>query len=105
MNSIIQEQEQKCDELKKACLTAQREWEDDTSALANMGQQYDDILEWSAVYDHVTMPAKKVIVSHIIERVDVFRGYRLKLQLTLSVEQFLRGLDCMPIEEKYGKPA
>ncbi|WP_236757217.1 recombinase family protein [Acutalibacter muris] len=105
LNSIIQEQEQKCDELKKACLTAQREWEDDTSALANMGQQYDDILEWSAVYDHVTMPAKKVIVSHIIERVDVFRGYRLKLQLNLSVEQFLRGLDCMPIEEKYGKPA
>lgn len=41
------------------------------------------------------------IVSHIIERVDVYRGYQLKLKLNLSVEQFLSGLDCMPIVEMF----
>lgn len=61
-----------------------------------MSRQYDDILEWSAAYDHVTFPAKKVIVSHIIERVDVYRGYQLNIKLNLSVEQFLSGLDCTP---------
>ena len=96
LNSVIGEQETKCGELRKACILAQQELDDNDSALANMGQRYDDILEWSAVYDHVTIPAKKIIVAHIIERVDVCRGYQLHLKLNLSVEQFLCGLDCMP---------
>ena len=96
LNSVIGEQESKCGELRKACILAQQELDDNDSALANMGQRYDDILEWSAVYDHVAIPAKKIIVAHIIERVDVCRGYQLHLKLNLSVEQFLCGLDCMP---------
>ncbi|WP_322202849.1 recombinase family protein [Acutalibacter intestini] len=96
LNSVIGEQETKCGELRKVCILAQQELDDNDSALANMGQRYDDILEWSAVYDHVTIPAKKIIVAHIIERADVCRGYQLHLKLNLSVEQFLCGLDCMP---------
>ena len=99
LNSVIQEQEAKCSELKRTIEIAQQELDDDQSTLASMGQQYDDILEWSTAYDHVTIPAKKVIVSHIIERVDVHRGYQLHIKLNLSVEQFLSGLGCMPAVE------
>ncbi len=38
------------------------------------------------------MAAKKMIVSHLIERVDVFRGYKLKIRLNISIEQFFNGL-------------
>ena len=58
-----------------------------------MSRQYDDLLEWSAAYQNATMPAKKMIVSHLIERVDVFRGYKLKIKLNITVEQFLNGLN------------
>ena len=33
-----------------------------------------------------------MIVSHLIERVDVFRGYKLKIKLNISIEQFFDGL-------------
>ena len=96
LNSVIQEQEAKCGELKRAIEIVQQELDDNKFTLDRMSRQYDDILEWSAAYDHVTFPAKKVIVSHIIERVDVYRGYQLNIKLNLSVEQFLSGLDCTP---------
>lgn len=38
------------------------------------------------------MAAKKMIVSHLIERVDVFKGYKLKIKLNISVGQFFGGL-------------
>lgn len=50
LNSVIGEQESKCGELRKACILAQQELDDNDSALASMGQRYDDILEWSAVW-------------------------------------------------------
>lgn len=70
-----------------------------------MSQQYDDILEWSAAYEQASMSVKKVIFSHIIERIDVFRGYKLNLKLNISIEQFLEGLDYLPLEERYSTSA
>ena len=34
-----------------------------------------------------------MIVAQLIERVDVFRGYELKIKFAINVEQFLIGLD------------
>ena len=56
-------------------------------------QQYDDLLEWSAAYETASISAKKVIVARMIESVDVYRGYQLKLKLNISVEQFLVSLE------------
>lgn len=58
-----------------------------------VGHQYDDLLKWSTAFEIASMSAKKVIVSRMIERVDVYRDYRLKLKLSLSLEQFLVNLD------------
>lgn len=95
LNGVIQEQEKKCRELRDILATSEQEVSENESRLSVMGQQYDDLLEWAAVYDSASMSAKKMIVSHIIERVDVYRGYELKLKLNISVEQFLGNLDGM----------
>lgn len=95
LNGVIQEQEKKCRELRDALATSEQEVSENESRLSVMGRQYDDLLEWAAVYDSASMSAKKMIVSHIIQRVDVFRGYELKLTLNISVEQFLGNLDGM----------
>ena len=95
LNGVIQEQEKKCRELRETLANSEHEVSDSESRLSLMGRQYDDLLEWAAVYESASMSAKKMIVSHIIERVDVFRGYELKLTLNISVEQFLGSLDGM----------
>lgn len=92
LNSVIQEKERECEQLKEAYHKADMEIKNAASQLTRMGNQYDELLEWSSAYQSATMSAKKMIVSHLIDRVDVFRGYKLKITLNISIEQFFNGL-------------
>ena len=72
---------------------AEKDYAESDSQIEVRSQQYDDLLEWSAAYETASISAKKVIVARMIERVDVYRGYQLKLKLNISVEQFLVSLE------------
>ena len=93
LSEVIQEQEQRCSELRGKVYAARKELEDGETAITSMSERYDDLLKWSAAYDTASMSAKKMIVSRMIDRVDVYRGYQLKLKLNISVEQFLVRLE------------
>lgn len=95
LNNIIGEKEQECSRLKEAYRKADQDLKNAANQLTKMGEQYDELLEWSSAYKNAPMAAKKMIVSHLIERVDVFRGYKLKIKLNISIEQFLDGLSEM----------
>lgn len=93
LNNVIQEQSQRCEELRTALNEAEKDYAESDSQLEVRSQQYDDLLEWSAAYETASISAKKVIVARMIERVDVYRDYKLKLKLNISVEQFLVSLE------------
>ena len=97
LNSVIQEQSQRCEELRNALTEAEKDYAESDSQIEVRSQQYDDLLEWSAAYETASISAKKVIVARMIERVDVYRGYQLKLKLNISVEQFLVSLENIKI--------
>lgn len=100
LNNVIQEQSQRCEELRTALNEAEKDYAESDSQLEVRSQQYDDLLEWSAAYETASMSAKKVIVARMIERVDVYRGYQLKLKLNISVEQFLVSLENIKTPEQ-----
>lgn len=93
LSSIISEKQRECNQLQEAYRKADQELKSAASQLTKMEEQYDELLEWSSAYQNATMAAKKMIVSHLIERVDVFRGYKLKIKLNISFEQFFDGLN------------
>ena len=97
LNSVIQEQSQRCEELRNALNEAEKDYAESDSQIEVRSQQYDDLLEWSAAYETASISAKKVIVARMIERVDAYRGYQLKLKLNISVEQFLVSLENIKI--------
>ena len=39
------------------------------------------------------MEVKKMITSYIIKRVNVFKDYKLNIELNLDIQQFLNGID------------
>ncbi len=45
------------------------------------------------------MEVKKMITSYIIKRVNVFKDYKLDIELNLDIQQFLNGIDSIT-EEK-----
>lgn len=93
LNAAIEEQAKKCAELKTAIAQTEAELSAGQNHTVEIVNQYDNLLDWATAYDTASMSAKKVIAAHMIERVEVFRGYRLNIKLNISVEQFLSGLD------------
>lgn len=90
---LIQETEQKCAELKAVYDTAQEEVEESETIMQDLRVKYNQLIEWSNIYESADTAIRKMIVAQLIERVDVFKGYELKIKFTISVEQFLIGLD------------
>ena len=62
-----------------------------------LNAQYDDIISWADMYDSASMESKKMIVSCLIRRVEVYRNYRLHIDFNIDFEQFSAGLDISAI--------
>lgn len=57
------------------------------------GERFDRIISWAELYDNASIEAKKMIVNSMITRIDVFRGYKLKVEFAFDIRQFFEGLD------------
>jgi len=93
LSSLVQETEHKCVALKQAYEEAQYSVDENEKFLQELENKYNQFIAWSNIYDTANMETRKMIVAQVIERVEVFRGYELKMKFTISVQQFLIGLD------------
>ena len=93
LGGMIKEQEAKYAEQQTALEAAQKEAENTALVMQEMSAQYNQFVEWAYVYDTASMETRKMIVAQLFERIEVYRDYKLKIKFTISVEQFLQGLD------------
>ena len=105
LGEMITEAETKCRELQESMEAAQAAYDEGKTVLASLNAQYDEIISWSELYDTASIEAKKMIVSSLIRRVDVYRGYKLHIELTIDFEQFCRGLNFEAVAEQTKRPA
>ena len=87
----------KCLEVQHTMETAQAAYDEGQAMLDALNAQYDDIISWSDMYDSASMESKKMIVSCLIRRVEVYRDYRLHIDFNIDFEQFSAGLDISAI--------
>ena len=76
---------------------AQAAYDEGQAMLDVLNAQYDDIISWAEMYDSASMESKKMIVSCLIRRVEVYRDYRLHIDFNIDFEQFSVGLDISAI--------
>ena len=76
---------------------AQVAYDEGQAMLETLNAQYDDIISWADMYDSASMESKKMIVSCLIRRVEVYRDYRLHIDFNIDFEQFSAGLDISAI--------
>ena len=93
LSSLVKETEQKCVQLQETYQKAQAEVDKSDILMDELRATYNQFIGWSNIYDTANIQTKKMIVCQLIERVDVFRGYELKIKFSISVEQFILGLD------------
>ena len=51
--------------------------------------QIDELLSWAECFDKADIGTKHLIVSRLIERVDVSTGYKVHIKFKISLKQFL----------------
>ena len=105
LGAMVTEAETKCRELQESMEAAQTAYDEGKNVLASLNAQYDEIISWSELYDTASIEAKKMIVSSLIRRVDVYRGYKLHIEFTIDFEQFCCGLDFEAVAEQTKRPA
>lgn len=93
LGTMVSEGETKCAELLEQYEAAKTAYEEGKSVMASLDAQYEDICSWADLYDTASMEAKKMIVSCLIKRVEVSRGYKLHIDFNIDFAQFSQGLD------------
>lgn len=93
LKSAILSQEQKWQSLCQTLKAAEDDLNNSENQASSISEKYTDLLQWADLYDNADIAAKKMIVSHIIDRVDVFRGYEMQIKLNISIEQFLNTIE------------
>lgn len=61
--------------------------EEETLALKRL--QIRKTLEWAEMFDSAPLETKQMILAELIERVDVARGYEIRIKIKLTARQFL----------------
>ena len=101
---VISQTEQRCAALQTACENAEREISDTERTLSELSKQYDEIVSYADLYDSAGIEAKKMIVSCLIDRVDVYEGYKLHVHFNFHLSQFFCGLDFDPEQQETADP-
>lgn len=97
LSSLLSDCETKCLEVQHTMEAAQAAYDEGQAMLDALNAQYDDIISWAEMYDSASMESKKMIVSCLIRRVEVYRDYRLHIDFNIDFEQFSTGLDISAI--------
>ena len=93
LKAAIEAQQTKCGDLIDALRIAEADLTSSEESYRVLSGKFNDLLEWASVYQGSDMATKKMVVSHLIDRVDMFRGYEIKITLNISVEQFLNTIE------------
>ena len=97
LGSLISDCETKCLEVQHTMEAAQAAYDEGQAMLDALNAHYDDIISWADMYDSASTESKKMIVSCLIRRVEVYRDYRLHIDFNIDFEQFSAGLDISAI--------
>ena len=59
-----------------------------------MQARYDEVITWTELYDAADLPAKKMIVANLINRIEVGRDYALHIDVNIDLSQFKNECEC-----------
>ncbi len=91
----MQEAETECERLGKLCISAEQDVDDSERILNDVSATYDTLITWAELYETAPFEKKKMIANCLINRVDVYRGYKLHIDFNFDYRQFVEGLDCI----------
>ncbi len=66
---------------------------DTESLLRQLTDNFDELISWAQLYEEATLEKKKMVVNALINRIEMFRDYKVEIDFNFDFEQFTNGLD------------
>ena len=93
LSELIVESEKECSRLLSLVTDAEKDVADGESVLKTLSDSFDELISWAELYDEASFEKKKLIANCLIKRVEVSRGYKLKIEFNINFQQFMVGID------------
>ena len=104
LNELLEETRQRVLDTSRRVTELTMELDNENSKLEEFRSEFERIATWSEIFDSSDTATKKMICGYIIKRVTVRRDYKLAVDFTINVEQFLNGIDSVTQAEVYDLP-
>lgn len=89
LSRLVEQQEQECVLRRNHYKALEAENAQTQENRRRIERQYDAVISMAELYDAATMAAKKMVVSQMIERVEVARGYDIHIVFRQEFREFL----------------
>jgi len=89
VNQMLLKHRAKLEASQKAMEEAQARMQAEQENSKATKAQVDELLSWAECFDKADIGTKHLIVSRLIERVEVRTGYKLHIKFKISLKQFL----------------
>lgn len=89
LQSMLTENREAISAAETALEECRREKDREDARLEYLSTQYQNIKDWAEVFASASVDEKKMILSRIIERIEVDRDYHLTIRFFVSMEDFL----------------
>ena len=92
LNQMLIEAEQKENIYRQMYEEEVKNYADEENIRQGLGQKYDEVISYAQMYECAECETKKMIISTLIERIEVSRDYQVKVTFNVTLEQFLEML-------------
>ena len=89
LNELIENTESEIRALQAEMDASTKEYEHSETIYQKIKTQYSSYLDWADVFADSDMATKKMIASHMLDRVAISEGNKIEIDFNVSLEQFL----------------
>lgn len=75
--------------------TLRKEMSDKKGSMEKIKPIYELFVSWAKEFDDSSIERKKMIISHLITKIEVHKGYKLNIQLNMEYEDFCNNWDVL----------
>lgn len=89
LNASISATKEKLAEYEKQIPQAYKEYTDKNEILEHLDGYYDTFKSWASEFATASQERKKMIICKLIDRIEIGKGYEIRVKMNINYEQFL----------------
>ena len=90
LNPMLNDIRDRITTMEKVIADLQKQKDNEENHVKFLSSQYQSIMEWADTYDLMQQDEKKMVLAHLIERIEVRRDYYLSVTFYVALEDFRR---------------